>query len=942
VDSSGIANEIIDESLPEGVYNVYAYYSGSYVFKPCSAENIYLSDLGSGSAIHSPASLTYGNGGSLTFMKLSKAGGVTSSTPQNASEVDLYQADTASLTSLSGAVTITSGGSTVKGTSYKYSTEDGDVWFFTATRSGTATMDGEYVYYSPDAVTGFLTVSTSTGVYDLAENTPAGGYVLRMGADDGSAWASFTVKQREVTLQLPVKVGSEGVTQSDPKLGNLSVTSGSFAPCDLTGGALSSALAATVVALTYTNTAGKTFSVSNVSNTCGYYTASRAVDTTLLGNYRLSFLDGSVSILGATHALQVGARPFAGGDVGTVYVVSPDYAYTRNNMTYDSDTLTYTADINLHYQAGTRVVLYAVPDSGYEVYDWYVNGVSQGTTATSFPYVMYAENTRIEVQFAVKQSSLIFGTAGDEGGGTLTCSDSSLNSGSIILSNSKFTFTATANEGYHFKEWRYTELGSGTAYDTEDTGKNTSIFYFIMPVRSCTLYAVFERDSYTLTLDDSSGNGGLTAWYYASATDESAGSRTWVTGTTVSIKGGTEITVQPATGYLLDDEYAYVSQGSQGTADYDAGTYALKILEDTTVTCKTVRQDYEVTLNFNVSGSTAQSNDGVIDCTAGDKNQIFLYADGSTFALGEVPGGSSVSVTGSCAAYYELEGWESSLTSPVTAVQASDLPGTLAPWQSLATAVSDGGAAVKGYVYKYTNAGSGITYYFMATETGKILVDDSSEDTIHMIASGDSYGISKLGSDVTLTLYLTEKPIHKVTLDSITDGTYSYSLPVGATEATESGDQVITLHEGDDLPVTVAPVAGKTVTYWLVSYTPDSTLLTSKYRATSLTYTLEDIGYDYTIAPEFAASTYNTVTWPAISNTINGITLTPVGCLSSVASGSNFTFKLEGSESALALIDKVYGNGYEFTAAGNEQAGSSYSYDSSRGSTPSPTSPPTR
>lgn len=941
VDSTGVANEIIEESLPEGVYTVYAYYSGSYVFKPCEAESIFLSDMGSGYAVDAPDSVIYGDGGSLTFLRLAKSDGITASTPLNAANVYLYQADTASLTSLSGAADIVSGGSVVMGKSYTYKTNDGDGYFFTATRSGSVTLDGKYVYYSGTPVTGCLTLRSSAGIYDIEENTPAGGYVVKMEADDGSggiagsAWGSFIVKQREVTLQLPVKVGSEGTNETDPALGALAISSGSFAPCDLTGGALKPALAATVVALTYTNTANATFDSTTVDNVCGYYATSRAATSTLLSNYRLSFLGGSVSILGATHDLLVGARAFEGGDVGTVYVVSPGYAYTRNPVTGSSGS--YSASVSLEYQAGTRVVLYAVPDSGYEVYDWYVNGVAQGSKSTSFPYVMYAADTRIEVQFAVKQSSLVFGTAGDVGGGTLTCSDTSLTSGSIVLSNSKFTFSAAANEGYHFKEWRYTELGGGTAYDTEDAGKATSTFNFIMPVRSCTLYAVFERDYYTLTLDDESGKGGLTAYYYASTADKTAGTRTWVTGTAASIKGGAEIVVQPATGFLLDGDYAYVSQGSQGTADYDAGTYTFTILEDTVVTATTVQQGYDVTLIFDVAGSTAQSADAVIDCTAGDKSQTFLHTGGNTFTVDSVAGGSTVTVSGSCASYYILEGWESSLTSPVSALTASGLAAAgLASWQSLATAVTDGGSVTKGTVYKYTYtdslAGTTTTYYFSATETGKILLDETDHGAVHVLSSGDSYGISKLGSDVTLTLYLTEKPTHKITLGNITDGTYSYSLPVGATGATEGGQKVITLHDGDDLPITVAPVAGKTVTYWMVTYTPESTLLTSKYRATSMTYTMEDISYDYTVTPVFAASIYNTVSWTSIGSSINGITLTPVdGCLSSVASGSSFKFKLEGADSALALVDRVYANGFEFTAAGNEQDGSVYSYDSAAG-----------
>ena len=34
-----------------------------------------------------------------------------------------------------------------------------------------------------------------------------------------------------------------------------------------------------------------------------------------------------------------------------------------------------------------------------------------------------------------------------------------------------------------------------------------------MPSASCSVYAVFERDFYTFTYTDLSGNNGLTAWY---------------------------------------------------------------------------------------------------------------------------------------------------------------------------------------------------------------------------------------------------------------------------------------------------------------------------------------------------------------------------------------------------------------------------------------------
>lgn len=937
MDSSGIASAEVDDALPQGTYSVFAYYSGSYIFKPCTAESLYLSDLSSGYAIDATDSVIYGDGGSLTFRQLSKSSGVTAATPVNAKDIYLYQADTATLSTISGAAAIAIGGTVAQGCSYKYTTDDGDVYFFTATRSGTVTqLSGAYVYYSATPVNGCLTESSSTGVYEIAESTPAGGYVIQMTASDGSAWASFTVAQREVTLQLPILVGSENTDEVYPTVGDLTVTSGSWASCDCTSGALNSGLVATSVLVTYTNTAGKTFDNTTVDATCGYYVTSHAISRTLLSNYKLSFWDGSVSILGATHTLLLGARAFEGGDVGTAYVVSPDVKHTRDALTYDSTAKTFSGSVSLNYQAGTRAVFYAVPDTGYEVEDWYVNGVAQNSNSTSFTFAMLAQDTRVEVQFIVKQNTLTFGTAGDKNGGTITCSDTSLTSGSVVISNSVFKFSAAANTGYHFKEWRYTKTGTGTSYDSMDSGKSTSQFDFTMPTGSCTLYAVFERDFYTLSLNDLSRNGGLTAYYYDTSLDSTASKeKTWVTGS-ASIKGNTQVVILPATGYQLDADYNYVSVGTQGTADYAAGTYTIKNLtENTTVTCSTKRQSYDVKLAFIADHSTAQPSDAAITCTAAGVETIYNYSDyptGTTASLADVAGGSALTVSGSCASYYKIDGWENSLKSPVTAVTSSDFTPEETSWQSTATDIADGGKVTQSTVYRYTDSGSGKTYYFKAAETGKMLVGASPFE-VHVIASGDSYAVSALGSAMTLTMYLTEKPAHKVTLGNITDGTYSYTLPEGATGGTDGDSKVVTLHDGDNLALTVAPASGKAVTYWTVSYTPSTTLLTSKYRATSLTYTLSDIAYDYTVTPVFAATTYNTVSWPTIGGTINGITLTPVGCLSSVASGSTFTFTLDGSTSALALIDKVYANGNELTLAGNSQDGSTYSYlvDSSTG-----------
>src|SRR5699024_7719271 len=51
-----------------------------------------------------------------------------------------------------------------------------------------------------------------------------------------------------------------------------------------------------------------------------------------------------------------------------------------------------------------------VPDEGYEIYEWYINGEPLGTTESSIAYVMLDEETTVEVQFVVKTNSLSFGT----------------------------------------------------------------------------------------------------------------------------------------------------------------------------------------------------------------------------------------------------------------------------------------------------------------------------------------------------------------------------------------------------------------------------------------------------------------------------------------------------------------------------------------------------
>ena len=899
LDAAGVATKVLNDSsvLPEGMYSVYAYYGGSYTFKASAAEGIYLSQMSSGYTIDLPASITYGDAAELCFQKVSKQGGVTSTAEEKPSTSKLYLADPLQQGTVSGAAYYSGRDGAIAGAIYNYLDTDGVAWHFTASCTGTRyTFKNGYAIFG-DEVTDCLSYandSDAEGLYTLTAGTPAGSYLVEMQSDTGvTARVSLTVDRRSVTLQLPTQKGSVGTDVVKPKPGELTVVSGNWADCDLENGVLKSSVNIDLNT-EYYNTAGTKFDNTTVDTTCGFYTI-RCTDS--IANYDLHFLDGSVTILGAAHAVTVGARPFEEQAVGTLYAISPEYGSTRADAAASADVLT------LNQQTGTRLVFTAVPDAGYEVYDWYINGESMGTTATSLAYVLLNEDTKVEVQFAIKQNTLTFDTAGDLGGGSLSCDDESLTSGSVILANSRFVFTAQAKEGYHFKEWRYTEQGAGTIYDSEDAGKMESSYELYMPTGSCSLYAVFERDFYTLTYTDESGNDGLTAWYMGNNGDSTAAQEKIEISSGEQVKGGTTVTMSLRPGCAWDAEYLYVATGSQGVADYAEGTYTFTLEQDTAVSGYTKRDSYNLTLVFDVT--KAENDDKVpvdaqIIYTVNGEEYTFDYtADKTSLEIEDIPGGATVSAQIVWPEYYDMLGW----TAAGTELTAS------ATVNRLAVELKDGGAVTKDTAYYYTDS-DGAVWYFTAPVSGTAKFV---KDAVTVYASAPIYAVAELSADETFTVHLMEKARYTTTLTSLTaddktKGIYSYELPAGAFENEDK--TAITVHDGDNLTVTVTPSQGYAVSYWEV--TPEGGTKQTT-RATSVKYTIPNIQNNYTFTPVFSSTTYNTISWPGISSSQNGLTLSPEsGYLSSVASGKDFKFKLSGG--GLTLLDEVRTNGTVLTA----------------------------
>ena len=905
LNAAGIATDIRETMLPEGMYTVTAYYSGSFIFKSSSAETLYLSQRSSGYDVDVPASLTYGEGAQVVYRPVSKSQGFTQTKEAIPQSFTLLKADVLSTKSLRNATTIQIGGGAVAGKNYCI-TIDGIRYYFTATHSGTVAVEDLYVTYG-NADT-YLTYTNNGGKYDLAENLPAGNYVVKMTTDGIPTYAPVKVLKRQITLQLPTQQVGEGVDHAPyVTLGSMQMLSGTWAPCDLVNGKLSTTMADQIISLYYYNTAGTRFTGTEVIKQCGYYVIRDWGGTTNASkypNYDIKLQDGSLTVIGATRDVTSGVRQFEGQSVGTLHVMSPEYANTRQ-------TVSATDKLVQSYSTGTRMVFSAVPDEGYEIYDWYINGVAQGSKATSLSYVLLAEDTTVEVQFAIKQNSLIFGTVGDVGGGTLVCSDSELTSDSVVLANALFTFTAKANPGYHFKEWRYTELGKGTVYNDDDKGAAESTFDLLMPATSCSVYAVFERDYYTFTYSDRVSGTGMTAWYMGNASGDSTSGLEKITiRSGEQIKGDTTIVVEAAPGYDLDPDYTFISKGTQGQANYEAGTYTLKLTEDTNVTAVAKRQSYDVQLRFSVEQKAVFPEGTKLIYTIGDEQTVLDYTAAVTgVTLEDVPGGSNINVRVDYPGYYNLIGWvdgQSDLTASEEVNKA-------------ATEIKYGQTVEAGCDYWYTVSinGANTARYFTAPITG-IVRWNGAKVTVY--GEGNSYQITGLDQAMTVTVRLEEKPYHYVDMEDITGyGSYSVTLPEGAKESVGANNvKRILVHDGDDLTVLVTPEQKWTVSYWKTKAASMSDGV--KVRATSLKYTIPDIRENYTFKPIFSSTTYNTISWPTVSADQNAITLSPVsGYLSSVSSGSEFKFKLTGA--GTVLVDQVFANGVPFVAAGSANAG---------------------
>lgn len=480
-------------------------------------------------------------------------------------------------------------------------------------------------------------VSGSKDSQPLTENNKlnVGTYTLYAyinGETNPVAETEFTVVQRAVTLR--VVTPKDGVDQTlvNPST-QLSLTAD-------TKNMTTDEIKALHLGYTAVNTAGNEVTLApNIAPS--NYTVSpcktTATNETLYNNYEFTFIPGVYTVNGTTYILTLKAEDFGEGanrhSVGSASIITA--GLNAGKADDGSAISSFTAD--------TDVTLTATPDAGYAVDYWTYDGkeIEDSKEKRSVTIKTLAKPASVLVYFKTTDTKLNASVQNKQGG-TLKCTDedgseSLKNFPAYIASGAKFNFTATPNTGWHFKQWILAKRGansypSGTPHDN---GSNT--LSVEVGVQDIDLAAVFERDSYTLTLE-----GELTASYQTIDPNDTSKKLTKSLKSGESVTGDTEITVAPKAGYAAATGETYQVNGKAveaGKLNAD-GSYTFPITENTKVSLKTDRAAFAIT--------TPEMEHGTIIATV----------DGEAVDdLSKIPGGSKVELQARADRGWHFKNW---------------------------------------------------------------------------------------------------------------------------------------------------------------------------------------------------------------------------------------------------------------------------------------------
>jgi hypothetical protein len=136
--------------------------------------------------------------------------------------------------------------------------------------------------------------------------------------------------------------------------------------------------------------------------------------------------------------------------------------------------------------SGEEVVFTAHPNESYKVKEWKVNGkVVEGAKSNQLVIPELEKDINVTVEFFISHYNVIYSVYGGLGGTlTATADGEPFETGEAVERELEIVFTATPDEGYEVKEWRY----NGSLVQ----GNNTSVFRISSLVANATVSVVFQ------------------------------------------------------------------------------------------------------------------------------------------------------------------------------------------------------------------------------------------------------------------------------------------------------------------------------------------------------------------------------------------------------------------------------------------------------------------
>ncbi|MEE1012825.1 MAG: S-layer homology domain-containing protein [Clostridia bacterium] len=148
-------------------------------------------------------------------------------------------------------------------------------------------------------------------------------------------------------------------------------------------------------------------------------------------------------------------------------------SYKIAYSTAENGTVSGSVENGEYVDSGTEVTVSAVPDTGYHLDYWKVNGKKQTSTENAIT-VLVDVDTTVEAVFAVDLVVVTFKTEGNEGQLTATYNGKKFTSGNAVKYGSEVTFTAVPTGDDMVSVWKVNDVEvDGTAMTGETDAPTT-------------------------------------------------------------------------------------------------------------------------------------------------------------------------------------------------------------------------------------------------------------------------------------------------------------------------------------------------------------------------------------------------------------------------------------------------------------------------------------